>query len=209
MKKISFFGILVFCTSISFAQYRYRDANRIGISVGTNYFNLLTADFETNPELGWNAGLSMRGNFYNNWDLVYAMQFSEQKFSVTNSNLEPISYKLANAQLSLLASCKVVENHLSFEFGPAVQVNGKLGLNASDENDIIKGTTLLAKDLKSVSNINVYPVLGVTFGLRHFRANISYQYGLLNTFSNVNKSSIGAQIKGNASILNGNFIIYL
>lgn len=209
MKKLVFILLFGFWSCIVFAQYRYRDANRIGISVGTNYFNLLTSDFETNPELGWNAGLSMRGNFYNNWDLVYAMQFSEQKFSVTNSNLEPISYKLANAQLSLLASFKAVENHLSFEFGPAVQVNGKLGLNASDENEIVKGTTLLAKDLKSVSNINVYPVVGFTFGLRYFRANISYQYGLLNTFSNVNKSSIGAQIKGNASILNGNFIIYL
>ncbi|MGZ9677235.1 outer membrane beta-barrel protein [Flavobacterium sp. GNP001] len=209
MKKISFIIILVFCVSSSFAQYRYRDANRIGISVGTNYFNLLTSDFETNPELGWNAGLSMRGNFYNNWDLVYAMQFSEQKFSVTSSNLEPISYKLPNAELSLLASFKVVENHLSFEFGPAVQMNGKLGLNASDENKIIKGTTLLAKDLKSISNINVYPVVGVTFGLRHFRANISYQYGLLNTLSNIKNTSAATQIKGNASILNGNFIIYL
>lgn len=201
--------ILVFWSCVSMAQRRDRDSNRIGISVGTNYVSLMTSNFETQPELGWNAGLSMRGNFYNNWDLVYAMQFNEQKFTVTNTNLQPIAYKLSAAQLSLLASLKVVENHLSLEFGPAIQFNGKLAMNVDAENEFIKGTTLLAKDIKSVSNVNVYPTVGVTFGVRHFRANISYQYGLINTFKNIKSTTGNTDLNANAGILNGNLIIYL
>ncbi|MFV8346249.1 outer membrane beta-barrel protein [Flavobacterium sp. ZB4P13] len=213
MRKISLTLFFVFISMATFAQYEYRDSNRIGIVFGVNQFTLNTNNFQTKPELGWNAGLSMRGNFYNNWDMVYNIQFSENNFSVATNTLtlakEDVNYKLASAQVSLQVSYRLIENHLSIEFGPIVQVNGKLNIDNNDENNIISGTTLLAKDIRAISNFNFYPTVGITFGVRHFRANLSYQYGINNMLENLNNKNLGVNFKGNPGILNGNLIIYL
>jgi hypothetical protein len=213
MRKITLTLFFIFISITAFSQYKYRDSNRIGISFGVNQFTLNTDNFQTKPELGWNAGLSMRGNFYNNWDMVYNIQFSENNFSVATNTLtlaqEDVNYKLASAQVSLQVSYKLVENHLSIEFGPIVQVNGKLNIDNTDENNVISGTTLLAKDIRAISNFNFYPTVGITFGVRHFRANVSYQYGVNNMLENLNNKNLGVNFKGNPGILNGNLIIYL
>ncbi|WP_426094201.1 outer membrane beta-barrel protein [Flavobacterium sp. DSR2-3-3] len=213
MRKISLSLVFVFCTISAFSQYKYRDSNRIGISFGVNQFTFNTDNFETKPELGWNAGLCMRGNFYNNWDMVYAIQFSENNFSVSTNSLtlakEEVNYKLASAQISLQLSYKLIENHLSVEFGPIVQVNGKLNMDNNDANNVISGTTLLAKDIREISNFNFYPTVGITAGVRHFRANVSYQYGLNNMLANLNNKNLGVNFKGNSGIINADLILYL
>lgn len=212
MKKIFITIIFVIVSTSVSAQYYYRDSNRIGILFGVNQFTLNTTNFDTKPALGWNAGLSMRGNFYDDWDMVYAMQFSENNFTVATTKLvikEDINYKLSSAQVSLQISYKLIENHLSIEFGPIVQINGKLKTDYNKENNIISGTTLLAKDIVDISKFNFYPTIGITAGVRHFRANISYQYGLNNMLGNLNNKGFNTNFKGSAGILNGNLIIYL
>jgi hypothetical protein len=212
MKRLYFASISILISTAVFAQYEYRDSNRIGISFGVNQFTLNTNDFQTKPGTGWNGGLSMRGNYYNNWDMVYSMHFSENNFSVVTDSgfiTEETNYKLSSAQISLLLSYKIIENHLSFEFGPLVQVNGKLKINSIDENNIISGTTLLAKDIVDISTFNFFPVIGITAGVRHVRLNVSYQYGINNMLGNLNNKNLGVDFKGNPGILNGNLIIYL
>jgi hypothetical protein len=212
MKRLYFVMGFTFISMAGFAQYHYRDANRIGISFGVNQFTLNTNNFETKPGTGWNGGLSMRGNYYDDWDMVYAMQFSENNFSVaTNSGFitEDTNYKLSSAQISLMLSYKIVENHLSIEFGALVQINGKLNVEKGKENNIISGTTLLAKDIVDISQFNFYPVIGITAGVRHVRLNVSYQYGVNNMLGNLNNKNLGYSFKGNPGILNGNLIIYL
>ncbi|MBF2707270.1 outer membrane beta-barrel protein [Flavobacterium soyangense] len=212
MKRLYFASVFTLISMTAFAQYDYRDSNRIGIFFGINQFTLNTNDFETKPGSGWNAGLSMRGNYYDDWDMVYAMQFSENNFSVTTNSgfiSEDTNYKLSSAQISLMLSYKIIENHLSFEFGPLVQVNGKLNVEKGKENNIITGTTLLAKDIVDISQFNFYPVIGITAGVRHVRLNISYQYGINNMLGNLNNKNLGYSFKGNPGILNGNLIIYL
>jgi hypothetical protein len=213
MKKIFLTLVFIIFSSSVFAQYHYRDSNRIGITIGVNQLSLNTKNFTTKPELGWNAGLSMRGNYYNNWDMVYSIQFSENNISVPTKKLgllaEDVNYKLASAQVSLQLSYRIIENHLSFEFGPIVQVNGKFKMDGDKENNIINGTTLLAKDIVNVSNFNFYPTVGITAGVKHIRLNISYQYGVNNFLGNLNKKNFGVDFKGNPGILNGNIIIYL
>jgi hypothetical protein len=213
MKRTYFTLIFIFISIAIFAQYDYRDANRIGITFGVNQLTLKTKNFQTKPELGWNAGLSMRGNFYNDWDMVYAIQFSEHNFTVDTNNLSPIieqvNYKLPSAQISLQLSYVIVEHQLSVEFGPIVQVGGKLKTNFKTENNTIVGTNLLAKDIVDVSRFNFYPTVGVTFGVKHLRANLSYQYGVNNMLGNLNSKNLGVSFKGNPGIVNGNLIIYL
>jgi hypothetical protein len=213
MKKIFLTLVFIILSSSVFAQYQYRDSNRIGIILGVNHFTLNTNNFTTKPELGWNAGLSMRGNYYNNWDMVYSIQFSENNISVPTKKLgllaEDVNYKLASAQVSLQMSYRLIENHLSFEFGPIIQVNGKFKMDGDKENNIINGTALLAKDIVNVSNFNFYPTVGITTGVKHIRLNISYQYGVNNFLGNLNKKNLGVDFKGNPGILNGNVIVYL
>ena len=212
MKKIFFASILLLITMVCFAQYNYRDSNRIGISFGVNQFTLNTNNFQTKAGTGWNGGLSMRGNYYDDWDMVYAMQFSENNFSVaTNGGFSPddTNYKLSSAQVSLLLSYKIVGSHLSVELGPVVQINGKLNVEKGEENSIITGTTLLAKDIVNISKFNFYPTIGITAGVRHVRLNVSYQYGVNNLLGTLNNQNLGYSFKGNAGILNGNLTIYL
>ena len=195
-----------------FAQYGYRDSNRIGISAGVNQYCLLTKNFDIKPELGWNGGLSVRGNFYNDWDMVYSMQFSENNFSVATQKAfspnEDVKLKFSSVQISLLGSYKFIENHLSVDFGPTFQLNGKLKSEYSKENNIVSGTTLTVKEIGNISRFNFYPTIGITAGERHFRANISYQYGLVNVLAPLNSDNPGKNFKGNSSILNGNIIFY-
>jgi hypothetical protein len=212
MKNLCFTAVFVFVSTFCFAQYQYRDSNRIGISFGLNQFSLNTKNFQTKPGKGWNGGLSMRGNYYDNWDMVYSIQFSENNFSVeidSGNITEAIDFKLSSAQISLMASYEIVENQLSFEFGPLVQVNSKLKTDSTNEDNKITGTDIFAKDITNISRFNFYPVVGVTAGFTHFRANISYQYGINNMLGSLNTPDSGLKLKGNAGILNANFIIYL
>ena len=213
MKKSLFILFTLFSITSIFAQYGYRDSNRIGVTIGINQTTFNTDNFKTNPENGWNAGLSMRGNFYNNWDMVYNMQFSENNFSVVTKHNgvfdEKVKYKLPSAQISLQLSYVILENHLSIEFGPIIQLNGKLKLDAEKENNIISGTTLKAIDISEISKLNFYPTIGITGGSKHIRMNVSYQYGITNMLRNLNSKNLGYDFKGKTGILNGNVIIYL
>jgi len=213
MKKLYFTSVLILVACTVFAQYGYRDSNRIGISFGANQLTMNTDNFQTKPDLGWNAGLSVRGNFYDNWDMVYALQFSENNFSVATRKLNvqnvDVNYKLASAQISLQLSYILVENILSVEFGPIVQVNGKFKIDYEEENNTINGTALLAKDIVDISKFNFYPTVGITAGVRHFRFNVSYQYGINNMLDNLNTKQLGVNFKGNPGILNGNIVLYL
>jgi len=204
--------LLFFCFSSAFAQYGYRDSNRIGIQFGLNQFSLNTSNFISVPELGWNAGLSLRGNFYNNWDMVYAMQFSQNNFSVQtnnfNSDAETIKYTVTSAQISLHLSYIVIENYLSIEFGPQVQFNGQLSLDSQKENNLISGTTFHAKDIQDISKFNFYPTVGFTAGIKQLRFNVQYHYGL-NNFLQIKNNAESVHLNGNARIISLNMIVYL
>lgn len=200
--------LLLFATTIGSAQYGYRDSNMIGITLGLNQFNVNTSDFETKPGDGWNIGLSMRGNAFNDWDAIYGLQFSEYNFKVATLNQfmseRETNYKLSCANVTFQLSYKFIENHLSVEFGPMVQINGKLAIDENDEDYIVKDNPgVLAKDLTDISNVTVYPVVGLTAGVRNVRLNVTYQYGINNMFGKIDDD-----FKGNASVVNGNIIFY-
>lgn len=207
MTKIFLF-FLLFTTTFGFAQYGYRDSNMIGVTLGLNQFTLNTSDFETTPGTGWNVGLSMRGNFYNDWDAIWGLQFSEYNFKVATLNQalreRETNFKLPCANITFQLSYKFIENHLSVEFGPMVQINGKLAVEKTDENYVIKGDEeYTAKDLTNIGNVSFYPVIGVTAGVRNVRLNVTYQYGINNMLA-----KLDGGFSGHASIINGNLIFY-
>lgn len=200
--------LLLFTTTFGFAQYGYRDSNMIGITLGLNQFTVNTSDFKAIPGAGWNVGLSLRGNFYNDWDALYGIQFSEFNFKVATLTQtlqsRDTDFKLPCANVTFQLSYKFIENHLSVEFGPMVQINGKLAIAAEDENYVLKGNEeYTAKDITDIGNVSLYPVIGITAGIRNARLNVTYQYGLNNMFAKVDGG-----FTGHASVLNGNVIFY-
>lgn len=201
MKKLLFLCLAV--TSLSSAQYGRRDANRIGISAGINQIDFFTNDFQLRPASGWNIGLSLRGNWYNNFDMVYGIQFSENNFYTETISGGDVKMKLSSAQIFLTPSYKIIEDHLSIEFGPLIQINGKLTYENEQESEVVSGTDLTIKDFSNVANVSIYPVVGITGGFKQVRLQITYQYGINNLFA---KSDSGG--KANAGILGGNLIFY-
>lgn len=187
---------LVF-TSFALAQYNNRDGNRIGISGGINQSTLMGSNFSTKPGNGFAGGLSVRGNYYDNWSMIYGMQFFVNKFSLESTLKQDIDYSLSGVQIKLLLSYNIIKDHVSVDFGPVLQVNGKMSISGADENKTLNGTILKANDIIDVSKINGNAYFGISGGSKVVRALIFYQYGFSNIFGNLNSQD-------NLTLLNGN-----
>jgi hypothetical protein len=206
-------GVLaLFFTFTAAAQYGYRDANYIGFIGGITQTALNTNNFNAVQELGWNVGLSVRGNFYNDFDMVYAMQFSENKFSATTISptlgRQDVTYKIDGVQIYLTPSYKIVEDCLSIEAGPVLQVNGKLKYDKKFADNVIEETNITVKGLENVSTFNILGAVGITAGVRNVRANVQYLFGFNNFLSGVKDDVTKETFKGHLGILSGNLVIY-
>jgi hypothetical protein len=214
MKKNILF-LLLFSTTLGFAQYGYRDGNRIGLSAGISQTTLFTNNFDVKPELGFAGGLSIRGNYYDNWSMIYGMQFFANNFSLESTFNQNLKYSVQGVQIRLLLSYNIIKDHISVDFGPVLQVNGKLQLPSSDENKIIKGTMLKASQITDVSPVSGNVYLGCSAGSKTVRALIFYEYGFTNLMNKLNSdSSLQAlnnnnSFKGNLGSINGQIIFNL
>ena len=92
-------------------------------------------------------------------------------------------------------------------------MHGKLSIDKGNENNTVNtadGTIVLAKDITDISKFDFYPAVGITAGVKHFRANIQYQYGVTNILGNLNDDDLGHKsFKANPGILSANLIMYL
>lgn len=212
--------LVVLVTLLTFsvsAQRGNKDSNRIGIGAGLTQMNIYTSNFSVTPEAGWMGGFSVRGNYYNDWQMSFGMFFTESNFSIPTvgiSGKEDLSLKLSAVQIYLLPSYVISENHLNLEFGPVLQVNGKLAVDEKKENNLLLDQPgLIAKDILDVSKINANFYLGINAGVKNFRARIGYQYGLTNMFGNLNKKdnikATGDDFKGHLGLISGQLTIYL
>lgn len=204
--------LLLMISSFGFAQYGYRDGNRIGISAGISQTTLFTNNFDAKPETGFAGGLSVRGNYYNDWSMIYGMQFFSNNFSLESNLNQKIKYNVQGVQVRLLLSYNIIQDHISLDFGPVLQINGKLQLEDSDENKTIKGTLLKANQIIDVSPVSGNFYLGCSAGSKIVRAVIFYEYGFTNFMNKLNKDDSlkalnnGDSFKGNLGTINGQII---
>jgi hypothetical protein len=189
---------VLFALSVN-AQYENHDGNRIGISGGINQSTLMGSNFITKPGNGFAGGLSVRGNYYDNWSMIYGMQFFVNKFSLESTFKQDIDYSLSGVQIRLLMSYNIIKDHISVDFGPVLQVNGKLDLQSADESKTLNGTLLKANQIVDVSKINGNAYLGISAGSKVVRALIFYQYGFSNVFNNLNSQDGLTLLNGNKS----------
>ncbi|MDI1317545.1 PorT family protein [Flavobacterium sp.] len=207
--------LLLMISSLGFAQYGYRDGNRIGISGGISQTTLFTNNFNAKPETGFAGGLSVRGNYYNNWSMIYGMQFFSNNFSLESNFNDNVKYTIEGVQIRLLFSYNVIQDHISLDFGPVLQINGKLKVSSSDENKLIKGTLLKANQIVDVSPVSGNFYLGGSAGGKVIRLVIFYEYGFTNILNKLNKDdnlkvlNNGDSFKGNLGTINGQVIFNL
>ena len=199
------------------AQRGHKNSNRIGIGAGLTQLNIYTNNFTVTPESGWIGGLSVRGNYYNNWQMSFGMFFTDSNFSIpTLKGLQQTqtNFKMSAVQIYFVPSYVAVKDHLNLEFGPVLQINGKLGIDKDDENNLLLDQPgLIAKDIVDVSKINANFYVGINGGIKNARARIGYQYGLTNFFGNLknndNVKLLGEKMKGNIGLISGQITIYL
>jgi hypothetical protein len=204
----------------SHAQYGYRDGNRIGLSAGITQLDLSTSNFSTKPSSGWMGGLSVRGNYYNNFSMIFGMQFTESHFTIatktplTLQNKET-PFKVMGAQIRLLLSYNLVKDHVSLDFGPVLQVNDKLKIKDTDQNNSLTGTPLLAKDILDVTKVNGNLYLGFSAGNKRVRAVAFYEYGVNNFLNHLNQNealvtkNLGKKFDGHLGLLSAQLLFNL
>lgn len=203
-------------SSLIFSQYNNRDGNRIGLSAGVSQSYLFTNNFDTKPEIGFAGGLSVRGNYYNNWSMIYGMQFFINNFSIATTNSlfqqTDTKYSLSGVKVRLLLSYNVIQDHVSIDFGPVLQVSDKLKIDEIDNNNVINGTLLTADQILDTSKINGNFYLGFSAGIKEIRFVGFYEYGFTNVLNKLNNedglilSNNNDKFKGNIGTLNGQII---
>lgn len=195
----------------SFAQRNFEDYNRIGITGGFTLFDITTSDLVTEQGQGFEGGFTTRGAFRNAFDLIYGLSFFNSSIGVKGSvgpnglgDTQFVKYQIQAAQIGLLGSYNIVKNHLSVEFGPILNVNGKMKLDTDRYQDyILEGyTTLRAQDIQDINRINFRVAGGLTAGLRSFRVGVLYQYGVTNMLGRLNDKKLEkTTFKGNSSTI--------
>lgn len=211
--------MLLFVTNQSFAQRNYQgEYNRIGLQGGVAIFDISTDNFTTSSAEGFTGGFTTRGAFYNDFDLIYGVNFYDlnvdiQARETIASPAENVNFGIFGVQLNLFASYNLIGQHLSIEAGPAVQFNSKLTTDTSTENYIIDGyTTLTAEDLEDISKININGVVGITGGFEDVRIWAQYQYGINNILRGLNDDTTaanGEDFEGHLSLINVGIVFYL
>ncbi len=217
MKRYFSILILLLLASSSFAQYGKGDFNHIGLSLGVNQTHLFTNNFNVNPGMSWTAGLAIRGNYYNDFAMVYGMNFTDNLFKVeTNSLLgtKEVELKMMAVQVHLLLSYKIAGSNFSIDAGPVLQINSKIKFDEADADLFIANAGLLrVENLEEISPINCNAHIGLTGGFDNVRLNLSFQYGITNVLNNLNKQDevklvTTEKLKGNLGILAANIIVY-
>ena len=220
LKNLVFVTISVLFFQQAIAQRNYEEYNRLGINAGLALFDINTDHLNTRQGTGFMAGFTTRGSFRNNFDLIYGLNFYNAEVEIFARDLGGVSgaldnqyvpYSIQSVQLNFLASYNIVKHHLSLEFGPILNVNGKMKLKSERyESYIIDGyNALLAKDIQDISKINFHLMGGITAGLENFRISGHYQYGVTNMLKKLNEQGLeNKDFEGHSSTIVIAAIIY-
>ena len=208
IKKLLFATLCLFLGQQAFSQRNYDGYNFLGIQGGITFFDIQTDDLVTMQKEGFTAGFTTRGAFRNNFDLIYGLSFQSASVGVEGRSIlgdtQNIGYTIQGVQLNFLGSYNIIVKHLSLEFGPIFDLNGKMKLADDKYGDyILTGyNTLTAADIQDISKFNVRLAGGLTAGLEHFRISAQYQYGVTNILGGLNDKGLeNEDFKGNSSTI--------
>lgn len=206
-------AVMLLFVTISSAQSRYDSYNRFGISAGIHQFDIRTDDLVTTKSTGFQAGLSTRGTIARHFDMVYFLHLNLHEVNVLGRETatamhQEIPLHLITGKIGVLGSYKIIEKHLSLEFGPALQLSEKFEVDSEFEDYILQGyDSFTARDARQTNRFNVMGVVGISTGFQSFKISLQYEYGFSNVLS---KLSVNDQkLKGNIEQLSVLATFYL
>lgn len=208
LKNLLFVTLVFLFFQKSFSQRNFDHYNRLGLTAGLSLFDINTSNFNTKQGTGFAAGFTTRGAFRNDFDLIYGLDFFSNKVEIfgrdANNSFETqyIDYKLQGVQIKFLGSYNIIRHHLSLEFGPVLNVSGKLKVDSSQFEDyILDGyDNLKATDIEGIAPVNFLVMGGISGGLESFRVGVQYQYGVTNMLNKLNDKELEySDFKGNSS----------
>lgn len=218
--------VIGLCSSSTYAQGRGGEGkhNMFGLKAAMTLFDIKTDNINTIAESGFIGGLATRGDFYDNWDIQFGINISNNKLKVEARELpiitsvEEIEYNLLNAQVHLLFGYKIFGGNkrldnkfkLTAELGPVLMINSKMKLaNDAQEDYFIEEAGITAKELTDVTPININGLVGLSMGLSRLRIFGHYQYGFNNFLNNLNKLDGNTEkFKGHVSMYQFGVLLY-
>jgi len=228
MKNLFTISIVLFLLISSFNLHAQRRGgtgkhNMFGLKVGVTHFDIQTNNFITTPGIGFIGGLATRGDFYNNMDIQFGINISNNKLEVQGKEIGTtapvaVDYGLLNAQVHLLFGYKIIGDNrnmqskfkLTAEFGPVLQVNSKMKLSDKDQEEfIIDKANITAKELTNISGININGLAGLSIGVERLRVFGHYQYGFNNILNKLNDIEGNTEnFKGHISMFQFGVLVY-
>jgi len=210
LKNLFFVTLAFLFVQQAFSQRNYDHYNRLGINAGYTLFDISTSDLTTKQAGGFMLGFTTRGAFRNNFDLIYGLNFFNTKAEVlgkkniSSPDTEFIAYTIQAVQINFLGSYNIIKHHLSLEFGPILNVNGKMKVDSERFEDYkLDGyDNLKATDIEDISPVNFLVAGGISGGLESFRASVQYQYGVTNMLNKLNDKGLeNTDFKGNSTTI--------
>ena len=218
MQKQQGIILLAFCigfVTMTFGQINnYSIKKRLGFFGGITQYDILTNNFTTKSGIGWQVGMSSIVEIPQNWyNVSYNIRVSENKLGIAarsgllNSNETFVDYNIFTAQIDLLIHIKLIRKFLTVDVGPMSQYNGNMAIKDKTYGNYIITSyeNLLAKDLKNITNFNVYGAIGASMRIGFFSLKAEYVYGFTNMLNKLNKEHLdltgnNRKIKGNQSM---------
>ncbi|WGK65823.1 hypothetical protein [Croceiramulus getboli] len=221
MRQITLLLFFLFSLAAWSQGYQSQGYNLLGAQGKYAIMNIQTDDFVMESSTGFQGGLTGRGAWYNNFDMIFGIDLMSAGVTSRGTSLlgvnEEIEYRMIGAQVNLQLAYNILGQHLSIFAGPTFMLNGELELdNADQASHVLDGyTTLQAQDIQDISRFHLLATVGIAGGLEKIRLIAQYQYGVLNTFERLNKENVSLQdpeardLKGNLGILSAGLVFYL
>ncbi len=221
MQKAILTFALVLLSIFGFSQRHFTgdQYNRLGIQGGVTYGGIQSDLIELNDKVGFTAGFTTRANTYENFIVIYGVNFYQFNTGVMASNpnsqvVEEIDFKTSGLQINLFMGHKIIGEHLSIEAGPVLQLNGKWKPNSSYDDYRIQGYDITAADLEKISPVNFNVAAALSTGFQSFKFWFQYQYGVSNVFRKLNttgleeKDSRATNLKGRMGFATAGMVVY-
>jgi hypothetical protein len=220
--KICFLLFLVFFTLQLSAQRRNYGGdsyNRLGAQAGVTHGGIESDNFNTTKTTGFTGGLTTRANVWNNFLVVYGVNFYSMKTGIMghvvgSSEFKNIEFKTTGVQLNLFAGHKIIKENLSIEVGPILQINSKWEVDNQFKDHLIEDYAFAAKDLEKVSRVNLNMAAAISAGIADVKIWLQYQYGVTNFLEPLNDTDLkskdprAANLEGHLGLATAGLVFY-
>ncbi|WP_206052094.1 hypothetical protein [Nonlabens xiamenensis] len=185
--------------------------NRLGLGADATFFQFSSPDVDVQGETGWSLNFETRGDFRDDFDLIYSLGIFNQQFSVQEQPTgDQIDMNMLGVEIKFLLAWKVAQSdYFSIEAGPALMLNGELKVKEDRYDEAVIGTAaqpVTMEEFQNTSPINLNGVIGFSGGTRNIRLTAHYHYAFFNALTGTNVG--GEDLEGNFSYISAGLRFY-